>query len=159
MRLTPKVRGMTISETEKLMLPPAVCSVAYGNDKRSAASGKMRRVKVNFERRPVDRRPVWPGGWVQIAGDGYKYYCYSLGNPIYPSVGATSHGPEELVGHIERLERSLFFRISGRSSGRTTIYIADPRRTRQGAKPTCSCRNTRPFYYSFGYGSGMIAAP
>jgi hypothetical protein len=65
------------------------------------------------------------------------------------SAPAMSHALDELVGHVDRLQRSLLFTHFRLEQGPISVYIADSRRARQGTKPTYSCRKTRSFYRSF----------
>jgi hypothetical protein len=92
----------------------------------------MWRLNGNLGRRRVDRRPVSPG-------QCYKYYCYSPGTPLDSSATAMSRALEELVGHVDRLQRSLLFTHFGLEQGPISLYIADSRRARQGTKPMYSC--------------------
>ena len=62
---------------------------------------------------------------------------------MYSSASAMSHALEELVGHVDRLQRRQPSRISGWSRGRSALYIVHPRHVRQGIKSTHSSRNAR----------------
>jgi hypothetical protein len=56
------------------------------------------------------------------------------------SAPGMSHALEALVGHVDRLQRSLLFTHFRLEQGAYQhIYIADSRRARQGTKPTYSC--------------------
>jgi hypothetical protein len=56
-----------------------------------------------------------------------------------------SHALEELVGHFDRVDRSLLFFYVGLEQGPISFNIAPASHTRQAIKPTCSLRNTRSF--------------
>lgn len=77
-----------------------------------------------------------------LPGQCYKSHCYGSGTRICSSEPVMSRVPEELVGHVNRLQRSLFFTYCLREQGAHQLYISSPYAPgRQAIKLTHSSRN------------------